>query len=125
MVSVSVNAEKVIGDCGISVCFRVLEVLKLVSKRHLPKLNPKVAPTVRAEHHNTKDVHFVVTPRFDGRDGRNCLKAGRVPEIRMEATGVDLQSEFSVPHSKKKYKRIRHERYCSKYQKRHGVDPVD
>jgi len=45
--------------------------------------------------------------------------------VKCDECGVDLQTEFSVAHSKKKYKRIRHERYCSKYQKRHGVDPVE
>lgn len=29
------------------------------SKRHIPKINPRLAPTVRAQHHNTADVHFV------------------------------------------------------------------
>lgn len=56
---------------------------------------------------------------------RDVVRKGDKMSARCEECGVDLQSEFSVPHSKKKYKRIRHERYCSKYQKRHGVDPVE
>jgi DNA (cytosine-5)-methyltransferase 1 len=47
------------------------------------KVTKIISPTIRAEHHNTANVHFIedVIPRFDGRDGRSCLKAGRVPEI--------------------------------------------
>ena len=28
-------------------------------KRHIPKIDPKIAPTIRANHHNATDIHFV------------------------------------------------------------------
>ena len=51
---------------------------------------PMISPTIRAEHHNTADVHFVDDNLMmrDGRDNRSCLRAGRTPEIGHKGSSI-------------------------------------
>jgi DNA (cytosine-5)-methyltransferase 1 len=51
---------------------------------------PMIAPTIRAEHHNTADVHYVEDELMmrDGRDNRSCLRAGRTPEIGHKGSSI-------------------------------------
>lgn len=44
-----------------------------------------IAPTIRAEHHNTADVHFILR---DGRDNRSCLRKGRTTELGIQGKSI-------------------------------------
>ena len=42
-------------------------------------------PCIRAEHHNTADVHFITR---DGRDGRSCLRSERALELGIKGLSI-------------------------------------
>ena len=46
-----------------------------------------IALTVRAEHHNTENVHFILA---DGRPNRSCLRSGRNTEF-WERKGIRIR----------------------------------
>ena len=55
--------------------------------RHIPMINPVVAPTIRANHHNTADVHFI-EDFFPGR----VRKTKNSPAIRKGRQGIKVMT---------------------------------
>ena len=50
------------------------------------KLREQVANTIRTNYSNGFSNETYVEARFDGRDGRKTIKAGRIPEIKISPT---------------------------------------
>ena len=62
------------------------EVLPLRESNRVPETESRkedICPTITSRYYQQGKTDPYIIARFDGRDGRQCLKSGRVPEIKM------------------------------------------